>query len=158
MSNKIILALAFYLLVTGFGFSRNGTTQGEDKCTLNVSIATENNGKPARFTVLTTLFSQGTALRSTELLNGGSSNSVVWRDLDAGPYEVRFESKGYGTITKRITLSPDAPTTVRVESITKSDEVWGNGPTLSDLQNRIVKLESDVSVLNQKVTALAKKQ
>ena len=116
--------------------------------------------------VLVELHQDGKLLRTRELKNGfrvgllesPKATSVTFDKLAAGRYEVHFEGAGYKKCMKRIGIGQDdKDATVYVELDKNEVRVIGGGPSLQELEKRIVDLEKANAELKTEIEKLKKK-
>lgn len=122
-----------------------------------VNNIVDERGKTVRIASMVTVYKDGVPIRTGTFDNWAASNYLTWTELPLGPIEVQIETKGYGKIIKRAILSKDAQTMLTVDSLGKQDELWGAGPSLYELENRIKAEEAEITALKAKIAELEKK-
>ena len=111
-----------------------------------------------RIATFVTLFKNGEMVRSSDLTNSpnNAAGSLDWSNLPLGSYEVHFQTKGYGTVIKKVALTSDAMSFVNLENIGQNDEVWDGGPTVFEMEAQILALQKRNADLEARLSAVEK--
>lgn len=153
MLNRFSLGVAVFMFAA-FVVQASGQSGPKPMGVLAVSNSVEaydthNNRVDVRVFVM--LYKDGQVIRTNEL---SSPSDLTWYEVPAGAFEVHFQAKGYGKVIKRYILVQNETIYVNLASMDKKDEVWGDGPSLFELQKRIETLETANTALKTEVTAL----
>ncbi len=104
-------------------------------------------------TATVSLYHNGKLLATKEVaVNRGRREWVKFSSLPFGTYEVRTEAPRRVTVVKKVVLRKEDKTqelTVTLEK-GKGSVVFGGGPSLEELEERIKKLEAEVAKLRHK--------
>lgn len=119
----------------------------------------DDKGRFLRIGTFVTLFKDGQMVRSSDLYNSpnNASGSLEWDGLPAGNYEVHFQTKGFGTVIKKVTVTPERMTNAVLETVSKNDEVWDGGPTVYEMEGYIRALAKKELELDGRLAAEEKK-
>ena len=136
----VVLGLAAGLIASAFNRPAQAQPPGPARIRVyNGLRGVDDKGRFLRIGTFVSLFKAGVMVRSADLYNSpnNASGSLDWTGLDVGTYEVHFQTKGYGTVIKKIALSSEMMPQVNLDSVSKNDEVWDGGPTVYEMEAQI---------------------
>lgn len=114
-------------------------------------------GGDGQFTIFVTLHRAGAVIRSAEITNHRADSGAAWDALPVGGYELHIQARGYGTTIKRVAVAKNEVTPLTISGVGKTDELWGAGPTIAELEKRIAGLEKENTALKERVATLEKR-
>jgi len=98
--------------------------------------------------VLVSVTKAGTIVKSSDC---SANHSISWESIAAGDYEVRFEAPNKQTLLKRIHITAGEETVLSAKLPDGKGTVGlGAGPSLSEMDARLRRLEAAVAGLKKK--------